>query len=123
MCDALRSGLARASAAILLGTDVPTLALEHLTAAARALAEGCEAVISPALDGGYVLIGLTRLDPGLFDGVTWGSGRVFSETRHRLQRCGYEWLELPVQQDLDTPEDWTRLLVACPEWGRRLGDV
>ena len=45
--------------ALLIGTDVPTLPLNHVKQALAAL-EQHDLVLGPALDGGYYLIGLTR---------------------------------------------------------------
>ena len=122
MCGAFAAGLRRAEAVVLLGSDAPALTPDDLIAAAAALATGRDAVLVPALDGGYVLIGLTRLETGLFEHVQWGTARVLAQTRQRLLRLGYDWEELPVQGDLDTPEDWQRLVAARPEWRRRLSE-
>lgn len=117
---ALGAGLARAAGAVLLGTDAPTLDAAQLGRAARALTGGCDAVIAPAQDGGYVLIGLTRIDRELFEGVSWGTARVLHQTRERLRHLAYRWLELAPQYDIDRPEDWERLLADAPEWRQRL---
>jgi len=122
MCGAFRAGLRRAAAVFLLGSDAPGLTAEDLIAAVGTLASGSDGVLVPALDGGYVLIGLTRLEAGLFEGVEWGTARVLAQTRRRLLSLGYEWEELPDQGDLDTPADWQRLVAARPEWRLRVAE-
>jgi glycosyltransferase A (GT-A) superfamily protein (DUF2064 family) len=68
-----------------------------------------DAVIGPAEDGGYVLIGLRRYAPELFKGVSWGTDLVLKETRERLRVLGWQWHELKERWDVDRPEDMKRL--------------
>lgn len=69
---------------IFIGTDAPDLRSGHPRAAADALA--CtRAVIGPAEDGGYWLLGLARPVAGVFDGVDWGTGAMFAQTLARLR--------------------------------------
>ncbi|MFZ9509553.1 MAG: TIGR04282 family arsenosugar biosynthesis glycosyltransferase, partial [Burkholderiaceae bacterium] len=93
---------------LLIGTDCPPLAPGHLLAAAGAL-EQHDAVLIPAEDGGYVLIGLRRPCPAVFEGVAWSTGGVLAQTRDRLRDAGLRWHELPTLWDVDTPDDWARL--------------
>lgn len=120
MFAALQQTLRRGDAAVLLGTDAPTIGLDDLRGAAAALRAGVDAVLAPAFDGGYVLIGLNRLDPALFRGVDWGGPRVLQQTRERLRASGFRWRELRGHHDIDRPEDWHRLLRRAPEWADRL---
>ncbi|MFZ9284398.1 MAG: TIGR04283 family arsenosugar biosynthesis glycosyltransferase [Burkholderiaceae bacterium] len=92
---------------LLIGTDCPPLAPGHLLAAAGALAQH-DAVLIPAEDGGYVLIGLRRPCPAVFEGVAWSTGGVLAQTRDRLRDAGLRWHELPTLWDVDTPDDWAR---------------
>jgi len=95
--------------AVLIGSDCPALRPADLRAALRALRAGADAVLSPAEDGGYPLIGLRRVSGKLFDGVSWGSGRVLEQTRRRLARLGWRWKELRLLWDVDRPADLARL--------------
>lgn len=108
MLRACREALTRAQAVILIGTDCPALSPQHLAAAVGAL-EANDAVITPAQDGGYVLIGLRRAAPALFDNIAWGSSEVLEQTRARLGGLGWRWEELPTLWDLDRPQDLERL--------------
>lgn len=84
---------------------------------ARWLSEGSDVVLGPAADGGYVLIGLTRLAPELFSDMIWGEDSVLAVTRERLRRRRWHWSELPVRADVDRPAD---LVLLADEWLRDL---
>ncbi|MFZ4109460.1 MAG: TIGR04282 family arsenosugar biosynthesis glycosyltransferase [Polymorphobacter sp.] len=89
---------------LLLGADVPGLLPHHLTAAAAALAT-MPAVVGPAADGGYWLLGLSAPMPQLFTGVEWGTDAVLAAT---LARLPPDTPRLETLSDLDTPEDLAR---------------
>ena len=93
---------------LLIGTDCPVLAPGHLQSAARALQQH-DVVIVPAEDGGYVLVGMRRLVPEIFECIEWSTPRVMTQTRERLMQAGVDWLELPTLWDVDEPADWLRL--------------
>ena len=109
MHAAFRRALAGAPAAIVVGCDCPALTPDHLREAAAALAGGADAVLAPAEDGGYVLIGLTRVTQRLFNGIRWGESTVMADTRDRLAALGWRWRELETLWDVDRPEDLARL--------------
>jgi hypothetical protein len=94
---------------VLIGSDCPALRPADLRAAARALREGADAVLAPAEDGGYPLIGLRRVSRRLFDGIAWGGPQVLAQTRRRLAALGWRWEELRTLWDVDRPEDVARL--------------
>jgi hypothetical protein len=108
MAHAFRAALGENAALVLIGSDCPALTPEALRSAAAALATH-EAVIAPAEDGGYVLVALSRPDPGIFSGIAWGGSDVMAETRVRLERAGIRWKELETFWDIDRPEDYSRL--------------
>lgn len=94
---------------VLIGSDCPALTPADLRAAARALRGGMDAVLSPAEDGGYALIGLRRNSRRLFEDIDWGEPSVLAQTRRRLARLGWRWKELRTVWDVDRPEDVARL--------------
>jgi rSAM/selenodomain-associated transferase 1 len=100
---------------IVIGSDCPVLKVADLRAALRALRGGADAVLSPAEDGGYALIGLGRVRRSLFAGVDWGTNRVLGQTRARLARLGWRWRELRTLWDVDRPEDVARLSQIAPD--------
>lgn len=93
--------------AVAVGGDIPDLTADHLRQAAFAL-ESHAAVIGPAADGGYYLIGLARPMPFLWPAMPWGSERVFDETVARLERHGIVPALLETLADCDRPEDLAR---------------
>nr|VFK12668.1 MAG: hypothetical protein BECKLPF1236A_GA0070988_100748 [Candidatus Kentron sp. LPFa]VFK28988.1 MAG: hypothetical protein BECKLPF1236C_GA0070990_100789 [Candidatus Kentron sp. LPFa] len=94
------------AAVILIGTDCPSLTADELRETSACLGKGDnDAVLGPALDGGYYLLGLNRIHPSLFQGVSWGSDQVLAETRQRLRALGWAWRENPARRDVDRPDD------------------
>lgn len=112
MHGALRASLAANRSALLIGTDAPDLDLAYLAEAAATL-QSHDAVVGPAEDGGYALIGLAR-DVDAFTGVAWSTPEVMAQTRARLASAGVAWKELPPLWDVDTAEDLAR-------WQAKLG--
>lgn len=109
MNHALRSALERAPAAILIGSDIPTMSPADLRAAASSLAAGDDAVFGPAEDGGYWLIGLRRVDDTVFADQPWGSSNVLSQARARCAALRWRVTEVATRWDVDRPEDFERL--------------
>ena len=118
MHDAIET-LCRTGHALLIGSDCPALTVATLRAAAQALGDGSDAVVVPAEDGGYVLVGLRRADRSLFDAMPWSSDHVMIRTRERLRQAGSRWRELDASWDVDRPEDVDRLCASglMPEVG------
>lgn len=114
MHQAFCSALAGYSHALLMGCDCPSLTAKDLEQALTALHQGSEVVLAPAEDGGYVLIGLNRPHPELFDAMPWGTERVLDQTRKRIQRYKLRHYELNEQWDLDTPVDLERYRGSLP---------
>ena len=93
--------------AMLVGTDVPLLTVEHLQEALTLLRTRGGVVLGPADDGGYYLIGLRTPTPAVFTGVAWGTSRVLAETLARASGLRTRLLEPCF--DIDTPADLARL--------------
>ena len=104
LCGALACG----ERPVLIGADCPSLDVDDVSAAFRAL-DGADAVYAPAHDGGYVLTGLARAVPELFAGIEWGSSRVMATTRKAAARTRTHLALLRTLHDLDTPSDLARL--------------
>ena len=90
MAHAFHETLKKASQALLIGTDCPSLTVDDLQEAADVLRQGIDAVIGPAEDGGYVLIGLRQYAPELFTGISWGTESVLGQTRTSFTGIGME---------------------------------
>lgn len=120
MGAAMAQGLARAEAALVVGTDAPALDAARLREAAAALQQA-PVVLVPTFDGGYVAVGLRRdaaqarpaLCCALFDPLPWSTPAVLSDTRARLAACGVKPMLLPAVHDIDTPDD---LVWLPPDW-------
>jgi rSAM/selenodomain-associated transferase 1 len=92
-------------AVCLLNADSPTLPVGYLVAAATLLAApGERIVLGPATDGGYYLIGMKRLHPGLFDGMAWSTDQVMAQTLERAESLGLGVALLPTWYDVDDAE-------------------
>lgn len=116
MACAFRMALEDYRYALLIGCDCPSLTPDDLESALSALSQGCDCVLGPAEDGGYVLIGANRLYQPLFDDMPWGSPLVLAATRERIRQLRLRLHELPLQWDIDTPEDLARYRshINCP---------
>jgi rSAM/selenodomain-associated transferase 1 len=105
MANALQEALANYQQVVIIGSDCPELTPAYLMEALLRLKQGTTAVIGPANDGGYVLLGLRCYAPSLFANINWGSDQVLFETRQKLQKLGWKWHELNTLRDIDTPVD------------------
>jgi len=108
MFDAFEQ-LCRRGPTLIIGTDCPALTSADLRAAAEALTQSDDAVLKPAEDGGYVLIGLRYPVRSLFHAIPWGDDSVMTITRERLRGAGLRWRELSTSWDVDRPADLERL--------------
>lgn len=93
---------------MLMGTDCPALTSACLNEAALQLMRH-DAVLLPARDGGYVLIGLKAPCPELFSDMPWSSSVVASETLRRMAALGLRVWQGPTLQDIDEPADLAHL--------------
>lgn len=91
-------------AILLIGSDCPALDALGLRRAAAALQQA-DATIIPTADGGYVLLGLNRYHPTLFEDIVWSTDSVAQETRRRLARLGWSVEEAAPLYDIDEPAD------------------
>ena len=91
-----------------VSTDSPDLPPEYLREAFRRL-DGAPVVLGPCPDGGYYLLGMSRLVPELFREMPWSTERVVSLTEERAARLGLEVSRLPAWHDVDTAADLGRL--------------
>ena len=92
-------------AVCLVNSDSPTLPVGYLVTAATALAApGDRIVLGPSTDGGYYLIGMNRLHPGLFEDISWSTDQVLSQTLVRAADLGLPVVSLPAWYDVDDAE-------------------
>ena len=111
-------GTSGAAPAVLVGMDTPQLTAGLLAEAAELLcAEGTDAVLGPASDGGYWAIGLRTADPRVFEGVPMSADNTGERQRERLGELGLQWAELEQLRDIDTIDD-ARAVAAVTPWTR-----
>jgi uncharacterized protein len=91
---------------VLIGSDIPDLPLEFIEEAFNSLGEK-DAVIGPSFDGGYYLIGFRdkTFSPKVFEGIPWGTEKVFEETMKVLEKERLTVHTLQLLRDIDTIED------------------
>ena len=87
--------------AILVNSDSPTLPVSILRAAVNAVTTGDNVVLSPAFDGGYTLVGLSRSHPRLFEDIAWSTGAVYRTTLERAREINLPVVEVPGWYDID----------------------
>lgn len=105
MYHALDAALRDHACAIIVGTDCPALTPADIEAAAQALQQGADAVIGPAEDGGYWLLGLRAVSPTLFEDMPWGGDTVCAQTRAGIEALGWRCHALRTLADVDRPDD------------------
>jgi rSAM/selenodomain-associated transferase 1 len=106
---------------LILGSDAPTLPAERIPEAFAALERGGDAVVVPAADGGYVLVGMARPQAELLRQIPWGTPRVLAVTERRAAEAGIVLRRLPTWYDVDELDDLLRLRAELrrPEGARR----
>ena len=90
---------------LLVNSDSPTLPPEILRAAVKAVQTGDNVVLSPAIDGGYTLIGLSRPHRRLFEEIEWSTATVFQRTLDRAAEIGLPVVTVPGWYDVDEAAD------------------
>ena len=95
--------------ALLIGSDCPAITYDYLNKALRLLSGGTELVLGPAEDGGYVLIGVNKSYPELFQGIKWGGDEVLEKTIQKAKKIGVDYVCLEPLWDVDRPDDLGRL--------------
>ena len=89
---------------VLIGSDCYELTPEILQNAFRQL-ETHDAVIGPAADGGYYLLGFSRPNYSVFRQKNWSTSTVFNDTVNDLKKQHFSWFQLPVLNDVDEEKD------------------
>ncbi len=86
---------------ILVNSDSPTLPPAILRDAVAAVRRGGNVAIGPASDGGYTLIGLSRVLPRLFEDIPWSTEVVCRLTLDRAAEVGLPAVILDQWYDID----------------------
>jgi uncharacterized protein len=107
-------------ASLLIGMDTPQVSAELLGQAVRELAaDGVDAVLGPATDGGWWALGLR--DPAhatVLRTVPMSTAETGSLTLTALREQGLRVVTLPVLTDVDTAADAHTVAALCPAGSR-----
>jgi len=104
----LARAVAEAGRGMVLGADLPGLPRSHLDTAREVLARH-EAVLGPSEDGGFYLLGLSRVPEGILTDLPWSSPDTMAQTERRLAGAGLTTARAPRWFDVDVPADLLRL--------------
>ncbi|GAB4342754.1 MAG: hypothetical protein Kow0099_20550 [Candidatus Abyssubacteria bacterium] len=99
--EAFEDGMERV---ILVGTDCPEWSSATLRNAFESI-ERKQLVLGPANDGGYYLIGLSRMFPQLFDGLPWGADDVCERTLQLANKHHISTALVEKLSDVDRVDD------------------
>lgn len=100
---------------LVVGMDTPQLEPSLLDqVAVRLLEADCDAVLGPALDGGYWVIGTRRPVSGMFEGVPMSSSRTGAAELRRLVSLGLRCAVVPELHDVDEFADVQVVAGAAP---------
>jgi len=110
IATAMRALLQTHAGAILVNADSPTLPAAILRAAVEAVRRQDAVVLSPALDGGYTLIGLSGMHDRLFVDIPWSTAQVHARTVARAGEIGLPVVNVPGWYDVDDASSLALLL-------------
>lgn len=118
---------AHPSAMLIIGSDTPQITSAHIATAAQRLTEpGVDAVLGPATDGGYWLLGLRVPERRLLLGVAMSTAATAS---HQLAQLGEHGKRigclLDTLCDVDTPDSALAVAASAPDsnFARMLGQL
>ena len=80
-----------------------------MRAAVDALKQGDNVVLSPAIDGGYTLIGLSNPQAHLFKDISWSTETVYAKTLERAAEIGVPVVSVPSWYDVDDEASFAML--------------
>jgi rSAM/selenodomain-associated transferase 1 len=98
---------------IIVASDVPDISSSVMIEAPKSL-DDHEIVVGPCYDGGYYLIGMTRLHREVFDGVPWGTSQVYARTLANINKLDISLYQLRCLNDIDTENDlnqWSKTII------------
>jgi hypothetical protein len=89
---------------VMVGSDCPWFSATHVAKASAKLG-GADAVLGPAVDGGYWLVAQRPPGFAMFTRIPWSSPDTLERTRKRLSALGASWFELEELVDIDNADD------------------
>ena len=104
MASAMEKQLEDFRRCVIIGTDCFELDEDTIKAAFEALNDH-DAVIGPAIDGGYYLLGIKKMCTALFENKNWSTSTVFKDTIDAFEEHKLSYWVLPKMRDVDTVDD------------------
>lgn len=102
LADARARGFKRA---VIIGSDAPDLPLDYLRRAFSSLRQN-DVVVGPSVDGGFVLIGVSRPVPdAIFEQIIWSRADVCARLQRNLRAQNLKFSRLELWHDVDEIED------------------
>ena len=89
---------------VLIGSDLPDITANHINKGLEALKQN-DVTFGPAEDGGYYLIGLSKMHNFVFDNKPWSEQHLLEETLSELKKNSITFTTLEILNDIDTFED------------------
>lgn len=89
---------------VLIGSDLPDISTEHINAGLQAL-NTVDVVFGPANDGGYYLVGMSRLHTIVFNDKPWSQAHLLTLTLEELTKNDLSNTLLQPLNDIDTYKD------------------
>lgn len=105
---AAKDGLIRNDALIVVGSDCPFIDHNYLDILVQKI-RSHDVVVGPASDGGYVAIAFKVFYPSIFEGIEWGSDKVFGQTLSELEALKVNFTLMTSLSDIDRPDDLSLL--------------
>ncbi len=99
---------------LLIGGDCPYLTSNYLLQLAVRLGDS-NAMLAPASDGGYCLLGLRAANDHVFQDIAWSTSAVLEQTRQRLRSASLQWVEAEAVEDVDDLASWQRAVATFPD--------
>lgn len=94
--------------AVIIGTDCTDVTASMIENTFSDL-RNFDAVLGPAQDGGYYLLGLKQFVPELFQAIDWSTELVLGQTLSHLDMLGYNYKSLETLRDIDNLNDLNSL--------------
>lgn len=89
---------------VLIGSDLPNISKEIINHGFNALKHN-DVVFGPAVDGGYYLVGMSKLHDCIFENKAWSTSNLLEETLTGLEQKKIKVSLIETLNDIDTFED------------------
>lgn len=106
---------------VLIGSDSPDLPPAVISNAFREL-DDFDVVLSPAADGGYVLIGMRSFSEGMFADVEWSAATTLVDTLRAAAKRAFSVRLLQLWYDIDGVENLGTFIAMQSENGSGAAD-